>query len=376
MSGGSSFFFPDLIQHTVMKDSKRYTFGPYTTEILYEQRMTIGCFRPPRGGKEGRRQLFVFDETTTRLFGPAIFGPAGLPEGAVTVTLPGGEEAKCFESVSTILRAAVENGFGRDALFAGVGGGIICDITAFAASVFTRGCGLMLVPTTLLAMVDASVGGKTGINFLGYKNMAGTFYPAERVLVVPEVLSTLPRNELLSGLSEIIKHACLGDETLFTMLEKQRDAVLKKDGAVLLEIIKRSVAVKAGVVEQDLTEAGIRAHLNLGHTFGHALESVSDLRGSGHGEAVAWGLSMAVQAGLRLGITDAAYGERVLKLLEAYDYRLRRRVEPELFLRALKQDKKKREGRVRFVLQKRLGETVLREVDEKIIRQIIADQTP
>jgi 3-dehydroquinate synthase len=358
-----------------MNNWELYSFGPYTTELRYEQRLAPRLFFPPRGGRQ-RRQLFVFDETTIRLFGPAIFGPAGLPEGAVTAVLPRGEEAKCWESVSTILRAAVENGFGRDALFAGVGGGIICDLTAFAASVFMRGCGLLLFPTTLLAMVDASLGGKTGINFSGYKNMAGTFYPAEQVLVVPEVLSELPRNELLSGIAETIKHACLGEETLFSILEKQREAVLKKDAEVLSEIIQRSIAVKAGIVEQDLTEAGIRAHLNLGHTFGHALESLLDLRGSGHGEAVAWGLSMAVRAGLRLGITDAVYGERVMSLLEKYGYRLRRPVDPDRFLQALKQDKKKREGRVRFVLQKDLGETVLREVDETIIRRIIADQTP
>ena len=179
-----------------MKDTVKYRFGSYTTKIIFSNRFN------DLPQEEKRRRLFIFDEKTNRLFGEEIAGSL-VSRHAAKVVLPPGEEAKCWESVSTILDAAVRNGYGRDCQFVGVGGGIICDLSAFAASVYMRGCGLILVPTTLLAMVDASLGGMTGFNFAGYKNMVGTFFPAETILQVPSVLSTLPEKEMLDRKSVV-----------------------------------------------------------------------------------------------------------------------------------------------------------------------------
>ena len=179
---------------------------------------------------------------------------------------------------------------------------------------------------------------------------------------------------MLLGLAENIKHACLGDESLFRILEERKNEILEKEPAVLSEMIGKSVAVKAAVVEQDLTETGIRAHLNLGHTFAHALESVRNLTGSSHGEAVAWGLAMAVKTGVELGITDEEYGTRIVRLLRDYGFCLEWKLDPDTFINALQQDKKKRDGKVRFILQKNLGETFTREVEEPIIRRVLANQ--
>lgn len=307
--------------------------------------------------------LFVFDENTRPLF-PEVPG--------ATLVLPPGEEEKHFGSVQKILSAAVKANLGRDALFYGVGGGVIGDMTAFSASIYMRGCAVKLVPTTLLSMVDASLGGKTGVDFAGYKNMAGTFYPAEEVIVCPEVLRTLPEREYLSGLAEVIKHALLSRSEWLERLEKERDAVLSRDPVLLPELIRASLAVKAEVVEEDFREQGVRAHLNLGHTFGHALESVSGFSAWSHGEGVAWGILRALKAGVLMGITDSAYAEGVEHLLASYGFRLSApEHSPADLMAAMGQDKKKKGGKVRFILQKGWGETLLSEIPEEILKKVL-----
>ena len=285
-----------------------------------------------------------------------------------------GEEEKHWGSVQRILSAAVEASLGRDALFYGVGGGVIGDITSFAASIYMRGCGIKLIPTTLLAMVDASLGGKTGINFRGYKNMVGSFYPAWEIILCPEVLRTLPEKEYLSGLAEVIKHALLKPSEWLQRLEEEREAVLSRNSGLLLELIAASLLVKADLVEKDFREQGIRAHLNLGHTFAHALESVSRFSTWSHGEAVAWGILRALKAGVLMGITEPSYANRVEKLLRAYGFRLSApNYPPEKLLEAMGQDKKKRGGRVRFVLQEGWGRTIRREIPGDILHRILEE---
>jgi 3-dehydroquinate synthase len=296
--------------------------------------------------------LSVFDETTLSLFG------SGVPDA---MSIPAGEKAKVWGSVQAVLENAARRGFGRDGVIAGIGGGVVCDITAFAASVYMRGCGLVLVPTTLLAMVDASLGGKTGIDFLGYKNMVGSFYPASRVIICPEAVTSLPEREYLSGLAEVIKTALIGDEELFVLLERRRGEVMRRDAALVEEMIRRSLAVKGRIVEQDPRESGIRAYLNLGHTFGHALESATGFSGWTHGEAVAWGMGRALAAGINFGITDAAFSARVTALLAAYGYRLEAGTDFEALAAAFKRDKKRQAGRTRLVIPCGLGDIRLRD---------------
>ncbi|MBB6480135.1 3-dehydroquinate synthase [Spirochaeta isovalerica] len=335
-----------------MNDIRTFHFGPYTTRTF---------FCSPEEVLEDA--LLVFDDNTAHLF----------PNRSQrqSVILPPGEKAKNWASVEQILEKAVEAEYGRDGCFAGIGGGVICDMTAFAASVYMRGCSVILVPTTLLAMVDASLGGKTGIDFAGYKNMVGSFYPASEVRYCPELLKTLPEREYLSGLGEVIKTAMLGDRELFDILKENRESVLARDPQILTDIIKRCIMVKGRVVEEDLRETGVRATLNLGHTFAHALESVSGFSSWSHGEAVAWGLLMAMETGVELGITDNYYAIEVRKMLEEYNFRLYAEFNPDELITAMSQDKKKKGGIVNFILQERIEKTLIRAVDRNIILKVL-----
>jgi 3-dehydroquinate synthase len=307
------------------------------------------------------RTVVVFDAAVRALRG-ARFGDLGTAAECV----PGaGEESKRWPAVEAIVETAMRHGVGRDGCFTGVGGGAICDVTAFAASLYMRGVAVELAPTTLLAMVDASVGGKTAINFRGAKNLVGTFHAARRVDILLGSLGSLPEREWKSGLAEILKAALLGEPELLELLVGRREAVLGHDPAVVAELVRRSIELKARVVAEDPTESGRRAVLNLGHTFAHALESVAGPGLLAHGQAVAWGIGRAMDLGARLGITEPAYRARVLSLLRDYGFALDAGTllpgggagRAERLLEAMRQDKKKLAGGLRFVLQKRLGET-------------------
>ncbi len=335
-----------------MENIRTFNFGEFRTKTLF-------C-SPDEALGDG---LLVFDENTVKIFPPN--------NSNTTVIIPPGEKEKHWESIDEILQATSKNHFGRDDVICGIGGGVICDMAAFAASVYMRGCSLILVPTTLLAMADASLGGKTGIDYQGYKNMVGSFYPASEVRYCPQLLKSLPEKEYLSGLGEVIKTAMVGDKGLFHYLIENRDLVLKRDMDVLKEIIGRCILVKGKVVEEDLYEKGVRATLNLGHTFGHALESVTGFSEWTHGEAVAWGLYMAMETGLELGLTDRNYVAEVRKILENYKFKLYADIETEKLLNAMNYDKKKKNGKVRYVLQRNIEESVVLEVDRDVIFRVL-----
>lgn len=279
------------------------------------------------------------------------------------VVLPPGEDAKQWTVLHALLRSCADRDLARGDRIAAVGGGAICDVGAFAAATYMRGVSLTLVPTTLLAVVDAAVGGKTGIDFLGYKNLVGAFYPADSVLIVPSFLGTLSEREYRSGLAEVIKAAMLADAALFELLEREREAVLRREPAMLREMISRAVAVKADIVNRDFTERGERGFLNLGHTFGHALEAVLGLGTLTHGEAVVWGIGRALDLGGRIGITDPAWTNRVRRVLDDYGYLLRRPAGSTVeIIAAMQKDKKRRRDGLQFVLQRGPQKTELREV--------------
>jgi 3-dehydroquinate synthase len=225
------------------------------------------------------------------------------------LSLPAGEDAKNWSSAEAILREAKKAGLGRDSLIVGVGGGVITDLAAFAASVYMRGTGLSLVSTTLLGMADAALGGKTGFDFLGLKNFVGTFYPAAHVYMPLEVLGSLPEREWKSGMAELIKTALLDDETgTLSLIEEGSSGFNSQFPAFnqdrIGKLVCRAVRIKGRIVEADPRETGTeRALLNLGHTFGHALEASAGLGRLSHGEAVAWGIARSCELGLALGIT-------------------------------------------------------------------------
>ncbi len=318
-------------------------------------------------GEYGRLVLWVFDTNTAKLF-------KQLPPSHVV--LESGESSKHFSSLERILGSALDEGLARDGRIIGFGGGVVCDMAAFAASIYMRGCKLTLVPTTLLAMVDASLGGKTAIDFKGMKNMVGSFYPASEVLISIDTLRTLSEKEYLNGLAEVIKHALLSqDEELYKFLLVRKNEILNREVKALSALVELSLEVKRWYIEQDPSETlGIRESLNLGHTFGHALESSSHYLMWGHGACVAWGTCRALEAGVSLGITDKAYANGAIKLFKSFgydiDYRIGRGDWIE-FRDHLLKDKKKVDGKVRFVLMERQGKTVLSPLDLSLIQHLV-----
>lgn len=312
----------------------------------------------------GSQQLTIVDGGLPERWRSGIEGPQ--------LILPPGESCKEISVLDAVLRGALALGLTRDTRFLVVGGGAATDLGAFAASIYLRGVPLILVPTTLLAMVDAAVGGKTAIDFGGFKNIVGSFYPATEVRIVPAFVNTLSEREYRSGLAEVIKAAMLADTRLFEILESEASAVLNRDESVVAECIERAIAVKVQVVQADFYERGERAFLNLGHTFAHALEAVSGLGQWSHGEAVAWGTVRALHAGLALGITARSYVDRAEALFQRYGYRLTAPdVDPMALIAAMQKDKKRTSGGLSFVLQADLGETLRAPVAETVLRDIL-----
>lgn len=336
-------------------DDMTFNLGEYKTSLKF--------FADPHKLLDGV-SLAVFDENTWPLF-EFYTGPK--------LILPPGEPSKHWTSVAAILDKALSLSLGRDSVIAACGGGVLCDMTAFAASLYMRGCGLRLIPTTLLAMVDAALGGKTGIDYHGYKNLVGTFYPASELFIWPAATATLPDREFKSGLAEVIKSGLLKDQGLIDLLTSRVSHVLLRDPNLVPELVVRSLRVKGGIVESDLRENGERAHLNLGHTFAHALETVTNFQWS-HGEAVVWGIQKALRMGNLLGVTPADYENKVSSLLSAYGYRLRQSEgSPAEILAAMKNDKKKKAGKVRFVLQKGPQQTFLQEVEDSLVLRVLEE---
>jgi len=345
-----------------MNEAFHFRFGEYSTRVSFVGELDF------RGLGEPAQALCVFDRNVYRLHGAGARG---------VLVLPPGECGKTWRGAERILKGALRAGLGRDGRIVGLGGGVICDLAAFAASLYMRGCRLTLYPTSLLAMVDAALGGKTAINLERAKNAVGTFYPAEELRLCIPVLATLPRRELAAGLAEALKTALLGDEELLELLEQRRVEVLRGEPGVLEQVVFHCLAVKGRIVENDFREAGLRSILNLGHTFAHALESATGFRRYSHGEAVAWGLARALDLGVRLGVSGRGLATRLTGLLRGYGYALEtpRGVSAERLLEAMRADKKKQGGRLRLVLLRKVGEAEVREVEEEAIRAALAART-
>ena len=292
-----------------------------------------------------------------------------------TIVLESGEEYKTLESIEKIIDFAMENNMARDGYFVAIGGGVICDMTALAASLYMRGCHLILFPTTLLCMVDATLGGKSAVDYRKTKNLIGTFYPADEVVISTETLSSLSKEEFMSGMGEVVKHALLADSNdLYDELISKKENILKRDRKALERLVELSLEVKKSYIERDpKEEKGIRSSLNFGHTFAHALESITDYKVS-HGEAVVWGMEKALTAGLLLGITREDFYLWAINLISIYPFKCSykfNKKDYKAFLTATKNDKKKKDGVTRFVLLSERGEPVLRALDDNQVLALI-----
>ncbi len=268
------------------------------------------------------------------------------------------ESAKRLATVEGIARELVRAGADRRAIIVAVGGGVVGDVAGFAAATYLRGVRLVHIPTTVVAQVDSSLGGKTGVDLPEGKNLVGAFYPPKLVIADPDMLRTLPHREYRSGLYEVVKYGVIADEKLFEFLEGRMSAVLRRDAEALDWIIPRSIAIKARVASADERESGLRQILNFGHTFGHALEAATGYRRFLHGEAVGWGMHAATLLAVAMDRLDAFDAARILRVVASVGPLP---ALPEIDFARLRVifagDKKTRGGRVLWVLPRRIGKT-------------------
>ena len=312
-----------------------------------------------------------------RSFRGNIAGKSKRVAAANPVLFRDGEQFKTMRTVETLCRALVRAGADRQALLVAVGGGVVGDVAGFAAASYLRGVRMVHIPTTLVAQVDSSIGGKTGVNLPEGKNLAGAFHQPALVIVDPDLLRTLPDRQFRSGLYEVIKYGVLGDRGLFDFLENRMPQILARDRASLDWIIPRCISAKAAIVSGDEREAGARESLNLGHTFGHALESLTRYRRFLHGEAVGWGMIAAA----RLAVEATRHGSADARRIERLIYAVGRlpSIPPfpaERWLAAMRSDKKTRAGRLRFILPRKIGEvSAVDGVSEKLVGRVIGNVT-
>jgi len=324
--------------------------------LLSEAGRHVAAIIPPG------RVLIITDATVAELHLDRVSRSLSAAGFAVsTVTVPAGEQSKSFDQLSRLCDECFRAGLERRSLIVALGGGVIGDLAGFVAATYLRGIPFVQIPTTLLAQVDSSIGGKTGINLPGGKNLVGAFHQPALVLADVAALATLDARQFSSGLAEVVKHAMIRDAALFARLEAEAAKILARDPATLEEIVARNCAVKAAVVSSDEREAGLRAVLNYGHTVGHAVESVASYGVYTHGEAVALGMAAAAAIARSRGYVDGAVVARQNHLLECFGLpiKLRRPLDAAALLEAMRHDKKIQAGRLRLVLPVAIGETRL-----------------
>ena len=307
---------------------------------------------------EASRCILITSRRVHRLWGKQMesaLRPSRLP--VTTLTIPDGEKCKNIATVGNLMKAMAAAGTDRQSVVVALGGGVVGDIAGFAASIYMRGIPVIQVPTTLLAQVDASIGGKTGVNLPAGKNLVGAFHQPRAVLIDPRVLSTLPERELRAGFFEVIKCGVIRDTRLFRDLERASTDPTSKE--FLTNAIASSVKVKADVVSHDEREGGLRRILNFGHTIGHALEAEGHYGRLLHGEAVGWGMIAAAKIGEAAGVTPSSVAQRIEGVVLKHGPLPRVRVKPASILRLIQSDKKTLHGAPHFVLATSIGKTTI-----------------
>jgi len=326
-----------------------------------------------RGALRGRHALVVTDDRVA----PLYLARVERALGALThdsIVLPAGEASKTLEHTARVLDALAGLGASRDAAVIALGGGVVGDLAGFAAATWMRGVDFVQLPTTLLAMVDSSVGGKTGVNIAAGKNLVGAFHQPRAVFIDTTTLATLPGREYAAGLAEVVKYGAIGDADFFAWLEANADALEARDGDALAEAIGFSCRYKAGVVARDEREQGERALLNFGHTFGHALEAERGYGDLLHGEAVAIGMVLAAKLSAALGRAPAEDADRLARLLSRFGLPVAPpRADADALLARMRLDKKNVSGRLRLILWRGIGKAeIAPDIDEAPVRRLLA----
>lgn len=301
--------------------------------------------------------LLVADEKVFSLYGELVLqivSQAGFRiEPAV---LAGGEENKNLAAVARLYEKMINTGMDRDSAVLALGGGIVGDIAGFAAASYMRGIQYIQIPTTLLAQVDSSIGGKTGVNLLQGKNLVGAFHQPQAVFIDTDFLKTLPEKEYLTGLAEVIKYGIMWDQNLFAFLNANQKKILDLEADALQTIIARSGEIKAEIVAQDEKEQGLRALLNLGHTFGHAFETLTGYKVFTHGEAVAAGMVYAAKLSKSMGLLKPSGCEKIISLIQAYRLPIAYGdLKPDDIVRQMYKDKKNSGGKIKLIIPISVG---------------------
>lgn len=324
----------------------------YSLQVAGRSRVVVGrtVEELPRLLPQGR--VVVLTDRNVARCRPELF------EDCDPICMEPGEEHKTLQTVEEVCRELIRRGADRTTFLLGVGGGIVTDVTGFVASVYMRGVPFGFVSTTLLGQVDASVGGKNGVNVDGYKNMAGTFTQPQFVICDPALLRTLPEREFRAGLAEVVKAAIIADADLFGRIERTTFEALRTDTDLLSDAVSAAIRVKADIVERDERESGDRRKLNLGHTLAHAIEKASNRMN--HGEAVAVGTALIAGAAVKLGALTQADCDRIVNVLTALGFDLTPPVEVKRLLKEVGKDKKNEDGMLRIVLPVGIGDCEVR----------------
>lgn len=294
-----------------------------------------------------RRDVFVVtDKNLHKIYGDRF------PDCPVYV-MDAGEREKTLENAARICHWLLDKGAGRDAFILGIGGGMVCDMAGFVASVYMRGTGFGFVATSLLAQADASIGGKNGVNLDGFKNIIGTFNQPQFVLCDPTMLHSLPKEEFINGLAEVVKHVLIADKKMFHVIKEQATAILDLDQFLINKLIRHSIQTKAAIVNKDETEESERRKLNLGHTWGHAVERTDRIM---HGQAVAIGLVFAAALSEYKGKLKQDERNQLVELLQSLGLPVKSPTDPEIIFQALVKDKKKEGSHIHFVLMEGIGQ--------------------
>jgi 3-dehydroquinate synthase len=322
----------------------------------------------------GKRVAVVTNSTIANLYlGPAVTALAGAGFDPAIIQIPDGEEHKNLAWLAFVYDRLIDAGIDRGGAVIALGGGVVGDLAGFAAATYLRGVACIPVPTTLLAQIDASIGGKTGINHAAGKNLLGAFKQPRFVLADVDCLKTLPRREFVAGLAEVIKTGAILDAELFELLEAELPGVLRQETELLVRIVRTCCQLKALVVAEDETEGGYRAVLNFGHTLGHAIESLTDYTTFLHGEAVAIGMVAAARVSHRLGLCDQETVRRLTRLIDrcGLPMELPADISRDALALAMRTDKKALSGSIKFVCVENIGKTKFERLTcEDIVRYI------
>ena len=310
-----------------------------------------------------RKIIIVTDVNINKLYG-SLFSSFPIIEIGV------GEKIKTLKTVEDITEKLIELEADRHSFLLGVGGGIVCDITGFAASIFMRGIDFGFVSTSLLSQVDASIGGKNGVNFSSYKNIIGNFNQPQFVICDTKMLNSLPEKEIKCGLGEIIKHALIADADMFDLISENYEDILNLDDKILPKLIFENIKIKAKIVEKDEIEQGERKKLNFGHTLAHAIEKHSDIS---HGEAVAIGIVFAAKISLQKGYISEIEYDKIKETLIKYDLPIEFNIEKEKIFNAIKKDKKRNSENISFVLLEEIGKAKIEDISFTELEKYLND---